>query len=108
MVWTDTNRLIHGDAYKGDCEFPVSVDRVVVGDVRTTTGTKAQPQNLSVRDNLPRGAHKVAIDFPNDLYEGSGKDRNLFMAGLRADGASRFGFGDMGAGGVHAYTIQIP
>ncbi|RYC29471.1 glycosyl hydrolase family protein [Lichenibacterium minor] len=99
---------LYEDAYKGDCEFTVSVDGAVIGGVRTTTGTKAQPQSLSLPANLARGAHKVTVNFLNDIYEGQGKDRNLFMAGLKVDGVARYGFGDMGAGGPHTYAIQIP
>ena len=98
---------LYEDAYKGDAEFTVSVDGAIVGGVRTTTGTKVKPQDVSLRANLGRGAHTVAIDFLNDLYEGPGKDRNLFMAGLKVDGTARYGFGDMGVGGVHSYAIQI-
>jgi Ca-dependent carbohydrate-binding module xylan-binding len=79
------------DAYQGNAQFTVSVDGTQVGDTQTITASHAagQSQTVNVEGNWGPGQHTVAINFLNDLYDGSpSTDRNLYLNSATIDGTA--------------------
>ena len=70
------------DAYQGNAQYTVSLDGAQVGGVLTASATRASGllDTLTVRADLAPGAHRVAVNFLNDRYDGSAAtDRNLYV-----------------------------
>ena len=101
--------VVYEDAYKGDCQFTVSVDGVPIGGVLTTTGTKKAPQTIVLPASLPRGNHAISVDFLNDLYAGTASnDRNLYVQSIAVDGVQRYGSAALYSTGSQTYKVIIP
>ena len=69
------------DAYQGDAQYTVSVDGVQEGGVLTAAASHSagQDQTVNVLGDFGTGAHTVAVNFLNDLYDEPGFDRNLYV-----------------------------
>jgi len=82
------------DAYKGDAQFTVSVDGKQVGGAFTAKALHAagQSQEVDLSGSWGKGAHAVAVNFLNDLYDGTAStDRNLYVTGASYDGVAQTG-----------------
>lgn len=95
-------------AYKGDCEFTVSLDGVELGGVQTVTGTQTSPQAFTFSVNLPKGSHTVGVNFLNAVNEGVGKQRALYLNGVMLSGVLRFGASIQVSGGDHKFSVKVP
>lgn len=98
-----------GNSHKGDAEFRLLMDGVQVGTTRavsTQHGTGWQ----SFTFNLPAGAQPktLAVQFANDLYEGQGRDRNLYVDRIELMGRT---LDAPGGGGLYvqnaAHTFNV-
>ena len=97
------------DAWKGDAQFIVSIDGQQVGGTQTATASHAsgQSQTVTFNGNWGSGAHKVSVNYLNDVYGGtSSTDRNLYVTGasydnITASNASRSFY----AGGTQSLTV---
>jgi beta-glucanase (GH16 family) len=69
------------DPYNGDAQFTVTVDGVQYGGTLTTTAINAggQTQPFAIKGDFSPGAHVVTVDFLNDVNDGPGEDRNLYV-----------------------------
>ncbi len=79
------------DAWQGDAQFTVSVDGKQVGGTQTATASHGAGlvQTFAVMGDFAAGGHTAAVNFLNDAYGGSpAADRNLYVSGAQADGAS--------------------
>lgn len=80
------------DAYKGDAQYTVSVDGQQVGGILTAHGahadSTAQDDTVTVQGSFGAGPHTVSVNFLNDLYDGQGNDRNLYVDAASYNGTA--------------------
>ena len=78
------------DAWVGDAQTSVFVDGVSVGQATVTAPKGSSPQQLTFSGEFggAAAAHTVTVEFLNDLYNGPGQDRNLYLTGMTFDGTS--------------------
>ena len=79
------------DAWLGDAQFVVSLDGQQLGGVQTVTALHGlgQDQTFTFQGSFGAGPHDLAISFINDAWGGtSDTDRNLYVDGVRFDGAA--------------------
>jgi hypothetical protein len=94
MVGSGGNTVVitvNEDSYQGDAQFSVSVDGVQIGDTQTATTAHAsgQTQAFTFKGNWSTGQHTVAVNFLNDLYDGTAAtDRNLYVTAISLDGTT--------------------
>ena len=101
--------VVYEDAYKGDCQFTVSVDGVQIGGVLITTGTRSAPQTIIIPASLPKGNHAITVNFLNDLYAGTpSTDRNLYVQSLAIDGINRYGYAALYSSGPQTFKVAVP
>jgi hypothetical protein len=97
------------DAYQGDAQFTVSVDGTQVGGTLTATALHASSDSsvFSLTGNWAAGAHKVQVQFINDLYGGSSAaDRNLYVNAIAYNGATATGTtANMFSNGTNTFTV---
>jgi beta-glucanase (GH16 family) len=77
------------DAWNGHALFTVLVDGKQVGGVQTVTASHGagQWQDIVLAGDFGAGAHKVAVNFINDAYGGTGStDRNLYVQSVTLNG----------------------
>ena len=83
--------LLSEDDYAGDAEYTVSVDGQQIGGTLTATADHGSGlhDTVTVAGNWAAGDHTVAVNFLNDLYDGTNAtDRNLYVDGATYDGAT--------------------
>ena len=91
-AWTAQDSLIiqlSEDAWRGDAEFTVGVDGVLVGGVRTasTLHDSGNTETITIAGNFGTGSHVVTVSFINDAYGGTPEaDRNLYVQSVSIDG----------------------
>ena len=78
------------DAYRGDAQYLVLADGQQIGGVRTATASHSEGRSEQVSlGTLSAGAHAISVQFINDLYGGSGLDRNLYVTDVTYDGVKQ-------------------
>uniref|UniRef100_UPI0026357F73 carbohydrate-binding domain-containing protein n=1 Tax=uncultured Methylobacterium sp. TaxID=157278 RepID=UPI0026357F73 len=101
---------ISQDAFRGDARFTVSVDGRQVGGVQTAQASHAEGESdrLLVLGDWSEGKHTVAVNFLNDLWDGtSGGDRNLYVDGASLNGSEIQGAErDLRGPGAQSFTFQ--
>ena len=81
--------ILAEDAWKGDAQFIVKVDGAKVGGSKVTALHSAgATQEFDYTGKWSAGVHDVEIDFTNDKYGGVGKDRALYVEGVKDQGGS--------------------
>ena len=75
------------DAYAGDAQFIIKVDDIQIGSVQTAHASHAQGQwdDITLQGDFA-SASKVEVQFINDLFNGPGQDRNLYVDKLTLNG----------------------
>ncbi|MGE0118018.1 MAG: carbohydrate-binding domain-containing protein [Dongiaceae bacterium] len=77
------------DLYQGGAQFQLMVDGKAVGAVQTVTASHAQKawQQFSFTGDFgTTGPGKVEVVYLNDLWGGTGKDRNLYVDSISVNG----------------------
>jgi hypothetical protein len=85
----DTIQLnISGDAYLGSPQFTVTVDGTQIGGTLTADANHSlgESQTFNLLGSFGSGPHTVAVQYTNDLYGGTGQDRNLYVDSIRTNG----------------------
>jgi hypothetical protein len=83
--------LLSEDAYLGDAQYTVSVDKVQLGGTLTAHAThgSGQDDSVTVQGTWAAGPHSVTVTFLNDAYGGTpNTDRNLYLDGATYHGAA--------------------
>jgi hypothetical protein len=76
-----------GDSYQGAPAFKLLVDGVVkAGPVDVTVKHGAGWQDFTFKLDIPDTAKTVAVGFSNDLSDGPGLDRNLYVDSVDVNG----------------------
>lgn len=102
--------IVSENAYLGNAQFVISIDGIFLGYVMTATSLHPQPGTPFVLPvTIQTGSHTIGVFFLNDLYGGTGKDRNLWITGLTVDGVAVPGFSgfEVGSTGLHTFTITL-
>ena len=79
------------DAFEGDAMAQISVDGVPVQTQTVTASNSAgTPQTVTLQGKWggAAAAHKVVVNFLNDLYAAPGSDRNLHVQSVQFDGTT--------------------
>lgn len=81
------------DAYAGHAQFLVAVDGRQQGGVQTAGAAHGLGATgaVSFSGDFGAGPHSVAVSFLNDVWDGPGKDRNLYVDGVSFNGAAAGG-----------------
>ncbi len=77
------------DAWDGDATCYVTIDGKPFGGITTVTASHAAGLEQAITINaagLSTGTHTVGLAFINDADGGNGKDRNLYLDGVRLNG----------------------
>lgn len=80
---------ISGDAWKGDPTFALTVNGGTVDPSTAVTADRVQGEwdTFTFRGDFDLdGSDRVEIEFLNNLYEGSGRDRNLYVTQVTLNG----------------------
>ncbi len=73
--------------YKGDAQFNLLIDGQKVGSTATVTQDRGTGwQRIDFAVNLTKAPSSLGVQFVNDLYEGVGKDRNLYVDKILVNG----------------------
>ena len=78
---------VSGDAWQGDPLFDVTVDGQVFRGLATSAShAKGEWQEIALSGDFGGRPHAVFVTFTNDLWEGAGRDRNLYVRDLTVNG----------------------
>jgi hypothetical protein len=112
---SDTLKLrITQDAYQGNALFTVSIDGQQIGGTQTVSASALHGSNtantLDVLGSFAPGQHTVAVNFLNDLWDGTPTtDRNLYVESAGYDGVAVGGPQPLLAlysAGAQAFTVS--
>ncbi|MDB5316495.1 MAG: hypothetical protein JWO24_2339 [Rhodospirillales bacterium] len=112
---SDTLKLrISQDAYQGNALFTVSIDGQQIGGTQTVSASALHGSNtantLDVLGSFAPGQHTVAVNFLNDLWDGTPTtDRNLYVESAGYDGVAVGGAQPLLAlysAGAQAFTVS--
>ena len=99
------------DAFKGDCQFTISVDGIQIGGTQTVQALHAlgQDQAFLVQGTWSTDKHTVAVNFLNDLYEGGPlQDRNIYVDSATYDGVAVTAANlDLLADGAQTFQVSL-
>jgi hypothetical protein len=96
------------DAYQGDAQFTVAIDGKQIGGTFTTTASHASgvSQSFTFKGDWGVGAHAVAVNFINDLYNGTtATDRNLYVNSVSYDGTNTSQSAALMSGGSKNFSV---
>ncbi|GEO98130.1 carbohydrate-binding domain-containing protein [Methylobacterium haplocladii] len=96
---------ISEDEYLGNAQFIVKVDGVQIGDVLTATAahSSGQSEDFSFSGDFS-SAHQFSVTYLNDLYNGPGNDRDLYVDSFTFDGHTKAGSDTLSNTGITAGT----
>jgi endoglucanase len=78
---------IAGDSWDGDPEFQITVNGRLAQGFTAEVAHGEGWQEIEIRGSLGPDDHaRVRVDFMNDIWEGVGKDRNLYIGAVTYDG----------------------
>ena len=101
---------ISEDAYQGDAQFIVTIDGIQIGGVLSTSASHSDGavQVFHMMSDLGTGRHSVGLTFLNNLADGSGGDRNLFLDNATFDGSPIPGarLSEYRGGGQYFFFVQ--
>src|SRR5437763_1826896 len=96
------------DAYQGDAQFTVAIDGKQIGGTLTTTASHAAgvTQTFTFKGDRAIGTHTVAVNFLNDIYNGSAAaDRNLYVNSISYDGTNTSQSAALMSAGIKNFSV---
>lgn len=98
------------DRYGGDAQYTISVDGQKIAGVLTARAISGSgvSDTVSVHGDWQPGPHSLVVDFVNDLYGGSGLDRNLHVDAITMNGRDGHAETVLYRGGPEEFSLLNP